>query len=183
MQIIEHARCADEHDTASGLTRAIGQGSCEEGLTGPRVADEERVYALVDEGDVVKRQIAGLGLLATRIEVEIEGVDGVDLGKTGGLDASVDRATHAALLLFVAQTMQDIRDGQVFLRGLSQERRDGSGHAGQSEPAQLLDQQGKHVVVLHDRSWSSTGGFASGGWALGSWDPSPGSRVRSTMRS
>jgi hypothetical protein len=72
MQIVEHARCADEHDTASGLTRAIGQCSGEEGLTGPRGADEERVDALVDEGDVMKRQIAGLGLLATRIEVEIE---------------------------------------------------------------------------------------------------------------
>src|SRR5450432_499445 len=100
--MVEHSWGADEHDAAGGLASAIGQGPGQEGLAGPGLADEEGVDAFVDEGDVMKRQIASLGPFATRIEVEIKAVDGVDLGEVSALDAAVDGASHAALLLFVA---------------------------------------------------------------------------------
>ena len=44
-------------------------------------ADEERVDALVEEGEVVEREVAGAQLLADGIEVEVEAVDGVELGE------------------------------------------------------------------------------------------------------
>jgi len=58
--MVEHSWGADEHDVAGGLASAIGQGPGQEGLAGPGLADEEGVDAFVDEGDVMKGQIASL---------------------------------------------------------------------------------------------------------------------------
>ena len=38
---------------------------------------------LLEEGEVVKREVARAHLLAAGIEVEVEAIDGVDLGEAG----------------------------------------------------------------------------------------------------
>jgi hypothetical protein len=94
------------------------------------VPDEERVDALAQESEVVQRQVPSLELLAARVEVEIETIDSVDLGEAGLRDASLDGAVEAALLLLVAEAVEDLEDGQVFLGRLGEDLADEADHAG-----------------------------------------------------
>ncbi len=79
-------------------------------------ADEERVDALVEEGEVVEREVASAKLLADGIEVEVEGVDGVDLGERGVLDAAVDGALRCGCACSSSQSRWRIVEvGEVVL--------------------------------------------------------------------
>jgi hypothetical protein len=89
-RVSRHARYASER--------------CEKGLSSAREADEERVDAFLQEDEIVKREVARAELLADRVEVEIEAVDGVDLGKPGAAHATLDGGAKPTVLLFVAQT-------------------------------------------------------------------------------
>ena len=120
----------------------------------------------------MESEVAGAELLASRVEVEVEGVDGVDLGEAGVAESPVDGALDAALLLLVAEAVDDVGGRQVFLGRALEDRGDDLGHAGEPEPAELLHEQIKVVaagvavvvLLLHDGSWVEGGG-------------SPGSRV------
>jgi hypothetical protein len=103
VEVVEHARSADEDDAARGLACLVGERSGEEGLSGARHSDEEGVDPLGEEGEVVQGEVAGADLLAPWVEVEVEAVDGVDLWEAGVAEATVDGAAEAALLLLVAE--------------------------------------------------------------------------------
>ena len=62
----------DEDDAPGGLAGLVGERSGEEGLAGAGHADEERVDALGEEGEIVQGEVAGADLLARRVEVEVE---------------------------------------------------------------------------------------------------------------
>ena len=102
----------------------VGEGAGEEGLAGAGRADEERVDALVEEVEVVESEVAGAELLSRRVEVEVEGVDGVDLGEAGIAESAVDGALDAALLLLVAEAVDDVGGREVFLGGALEDRGD-----------------------------------------------------------
>ena len=108
-------------------------------------------------------EVAGAHLFSCDVEVEVERVDGVDLGEVGVADAALDRAAHPALLFLVAEAMHDVEGRQILLGRLREECRYGLGHAGEPEPAQLFDEQLDEVFVLHGVSCPVGG--------------SPGSRV------
>jgi len=101
------------------------------------------VGALGDEVEVVQGEVAGAQALAGWVEIEVEGVDGVDLGKLGVFDPALDRAANAAVLLAVAQAVDDGARSEVVLDGAFDEVFDRGGHAGQTEPAQFLDEECK----------------------------------------
>jgi hypothetical protein len=84
VELVEHLGGGDEHDTAGHLAGFVGQGARKEGLAGTRRADEERVDALLEEGQIVKPEVARAHLLAAGGEIEVEAVNGVDLRRTAG---------------------------------------------------------------------------------------------------
>ena len=81
VEIVEQARSGDEEDAAVCLAGAVGEGAGEEGLAGAGGADEERIDPLIDKGEVVKGEITAADFFASVIEIEVESVDGVDLGE------------------------------------------------------------------------------------------------------
>jgi hypothetical protein len=98
----------------------------------------------------MKGEVPCADLLAAGVEVEVEAVDGVDLREAGLAEAAVDGAAEAALLLLVAEAVDDVEGGEVVLGGEVEQRRDLLGHSGQLEPAQLLNEQVAEVAfVLH----------------------------------
>jgi len=114
----------------------------------------------------MKAQVSSAHLLSLGREVEVEGVDGVNLGEASVSQASFDGALHAALLFLIAETMDDVERGEVVLRGAIEQRGDELGHAGQSQPAHLLDEQVEQVVAFfHEEESPSSDG------------DNPGSRV------
>ena len=66
----------------------------------------------------MQREVAGAELLAAGVEVEVEAVDGVDLGEARVLDAPLDGAADAALLLLVAEAVDDLEGREILLGGL-----------------------------------------------------------------
>src|ERR1700679_1853099 len=117
MEVVEHARSAHEDDAAGGPARLGGERSREEGLAGAWHADEEGVDPLGEEGEVVQGEVAGADLFPAWVEVEVEAVDGVDLREAGLAEAAVDGAAEAALLLLVAESVDDVEGGDVVLGG------------------------------------------------------------------
>src|ERR1700733_13469948 len=76
-EVIEHAGGGGEDDAARGLAHAVGERAGQEGLAGAGGADEQRIDALVEEGELVEREVASAELLADGVELEVEAVDGV----------------------------------------------------------------------------------------------------------
>jgi hypothetical protein len=161
VEVVQHLRRAHEDDAAVRLAGSVGERAGEEGLAGAGQPDEERVHALLDEGEIVECEVAVAELLAHRAEVEVEPVDGVHLGEARVAGAAGDRVAHPARLLLVAEAVDEVETGEVLLRGLGDERPELLGHAGQLQPAELLDDE-VELIVLH-AAWPSGG--------------SPGSRV------
>ena len=64
----------------------------------------------------MEREVARAELLARRIEVEVEGVDGVDLGEARVAKAALDGALDAAPLFLVTEKVDDVGRREVFLR-------------------------------------------------------------------
>jgi hypothetical protein len=56
VEVVEHPGCRDEDDAARSLAGLVGEGASEEGLAGATHADEERVDALGEKGEVVQRE-------------------------------------------------------------------------------------------------------------------------------
>jgi hypothetical protein len=81
-----------------------------------RRADEERVDALVEKVEIVQGEVSRAEFLSRGIEVEVERVDGVDLGEARVAEAAFHGAPDAALLLLIAETMDDVETRQVVLR-------------------------------------------------------------------
>jgi len=78
---------------------------------GPRIAFVKGVWSvdpLVEEVEVVETEVSSAELLSRGIEVEVEGVDGVDLREARVAEAAVDGALDAALLLLVAKAMENV---------------------------------------------------------------------------
>ncbi len=132
----------------SCLARPVRERPGEEGLAGAGDADEERIDALGEKAEVVQREVACAQLLADGVEVEVETVDGIELGELGVLDAAVDGALHPAGAFLVAQAVDDVERGQVVFAGALEELRHELHHAGQAQPAKLLEQQVERVVVI-----------------------------------
>src|SRR4029079_14366738 len=107
-QLVEHAGGAGGDDAASGLARAVGERPGEEGLSSAGDADEERIDARGEKAEGVQREIGGAELFCERGEIEIEAVDGVELGVFCVLDTALDGALHPAGTLLVAQAMNDV---------------------------------------------------------------------------
>jgi hypothetical protein len=158
VQVVDHAGSGHDDDAPSRLASLVGDRASEEGLAGAWGADEEGVDPLFEEGQIVEAEMASAHLLALGGEVEVEGVDGVDLGETSISQAPFDGALHAALLLLVAETMDDVERGEGVVRGAIEERGDELGHTGQSQPPHLLHEQVDQVVValLHDEDSPSS---------------------------
>jgi hypothetical protein len=123
MELVEHLGRGDEHDAASCLTGLEGQRASEEGLAGAGDSDEERVDSLVEEAEVVQREIASANLLSAGIEVEVETVDGIDLGEARVPHAALDGALQAAGLLLVSEAVSNLESGEVFGATSPRERR------------------------------------------------------------
>ena len=94
----------------------------------------------MEESEVVKGEVASAEFFADRIEVEVEGIDGIDFWEAGVADTAFDGATQSVLLFFIAETMQDVDGRQILFGRVLDEFRDDSGHAGKFEPAQFLDE-------------------------------------------
>ena len=128
------------------------------------------LIALVEEVEVVEGEVARAELLARGIEVEVEGVDGVDLGEARVAESALDGALDAALLLLVAESVNDVGRREVLLGGTIENRGDVLRHAGKLEPAQLLHEQVELVVrgiavvalLFHDDSSVGVGGGSPG---------------------
>ena len=120
-EIVEHTGRGGEDDAPGGLAGAIREGPSEEGLAGPGGADEQRVDALVEEREVVECEVASPQLFADWVEVEVEAVDGVELGEFCVLDAAVDGALHATGAFLVTESVEDLEVGQVVVLGLVEE--------------------------------------------------------------
>ena len=124
----------------------------------------------------MKGEVAGAELLPRRVEVEVERVDGIDLGEARVAEAPIDGALDATQLLLIAEAMDDVGGREVLLRRTLEDRGDELRHAGKPEPAELLDQQleivarrrSVVVVLLHGGSSVPSPARAGG---------SPGSRV------
>src|SRR5262249_24511605 len=162
VQVVEHAWSADEDDTTRGLAGLVGERSGEEGLSRAWHADEERVDAFGEEGEVVQGEVASANPLARRVEVEVEAVDGVDLREASCAEAAVDRAAHAAQLLLVAEAVEDVERGEVVLGGEREQRAHLLDHSGQLERAEFLKEQVEEVVVVFHVE-DSPGGSSFGG--------------------
>src|SRR5207249_4115878 len=105
VELVEHLRGGHEDDAFGGLARLVGQGASQERLAGARDANEERVDSLVEEDEVVQGEVTGASLFSVTVEVEVETVDGVDLGKTCIVDAPRDGALDTACFLLVGEAI------------------------------------------------------------------------------
>src|SRR5262245_32852855 len=135
MKVIEHAWGTDEDDSASVLACTVRESARQKRLSRTGVPDEEGIDPLVEKREVVHRQIAGADLLATRVEVEVEAIDSVDLWKGRRLDAPLDGVANAAVLLFVAEAIHHLERRQVVFGGFLEECRESGSHSGQPKPA------------------------------------------------
>jgi len=86
----------------------VSERAGEERLAGARVADEQRVDTLVDEAQVEQAEVAGLELLPEGVEVEVEAVDGIDLGEASISHAAVDGALEATCFFFISEAAGDL---------------------------------------------------------------------------
>jgi hypothetical protein len=114
VQLVEHLRCGDEDDALSRETRPVSKGASEKRLAGARIADEQRIDTLVDEARVEQAEVGGFELLPEGVEVEVEAVDGVDLGEASISHAAVDGALEATTgLLFVGEAAGDLERREI----------------------------------------------------------------------
>ena len=88
----------------------------------------------------MQAEIAGSHLLTTGREVEVERIDGVDLGELGIGDSALDGRARATLPFFVGEAIEDVGGGEIFFRCLREQGFHEGGHAREAQPAQLFDQ-------------------------------------------
>ena len=100
------------------------------------------------------------------VEAEVEGIDSVDLGKAGALDAPLDRALDAAVLLGVAERVDDLERREVLLGGALDQLLEAARHARQSEPAELVE-DGPEIDLFFRCAHTSTSVGASPGSRVG----------------
>lgn len=129
VKLVEHFRSGDDNDALLRLTGCIGESPSQEGLSGTRGADEERVCAPVEKGHVVQCEVSALDALASRRAGKVEGVDSVDFGKVRLVDTARDGAFLSALSLLITELVDNVQCGGVLSRGLCQHVGDGIGHA------------------------------------------------------
>jgi hypothetical protein len=153
VEIVEQARSGEEEDPAVSLAGAVGEGAGEEGLAGAGGTDEERIDPLIDKGEVVKGEITVADLFASGIEIEIESVDGVDLGEASDLDAALDGVAQPARPLLVEETVDHLGGGEILLGGEGKDPGQALDHAGEAEPAQLFAELLDEVLLFHGRSF------------------------------
>src|SRR6186713_1601772 len=92
VQIVEHLRDGHEDDALGLGASLVREGSGKECLASARIADEEWIDALVEKRQVMQCEVARLQLTSHRVEVEVETIDGVDLGEACIADATGDGA-------------------------------------------------------------------------------------------
>jgi hypothetical protein len=90
MQLVEHLGGRDKHNPLGGVAGLEGQGTSEESLSCAGNADEERIDAFLEKREIVEAEIASTHFLAAGREVEVERIDGVDLGELGIGDATLN---------------------------------------------------------------------------------------------
>jgi hypothetical protein len=152
VEVVEHFGCAHQHDASRCLAGTISDGTRKESLARARSADEERVDAAVEKGQVVQPEVASANLLSARVPVEVESVDGVDLGKLGCLDSLQDRTLKTAGFLFIAEAVDEIERDEIAFRGFDVKLCETASHAGQTQPAELLGHDFELVVAIHEQS-------------------------------
>ncbi len=158
MQLAEHAGRGDEDNAPRRETGLVRERTSKERLAGPRRADEERVDAFVEEVEIVKGEVSSAELFARGIEVEVERVDGVDLGESRVAKSSIDGALDSTLFFLVAEAVNDVCRREI-LFGRAFEDREFL-----SKQIELVARSGIAVVALLHGDSSLVGG-------------SPGSRV------
>src|SRR3954467_10027592 len=97
------------------------QRTREEGLSCAGDADKERVNPSLEKREIVEAEIAGSHLLATGREVEVEPVNGVDLGELGIGNSALDGRAGATLSFFVGEAIQDVGGREIFFRCLCEQ--------------------------------------------------------------
>jgi hypothetical protein len=93
-----------------------------------------------------------LSFLRRGVEVEVETVDGVDLGESGITNTPLDGALEAAGLLLVGNSADDVERAEILLSGGFDDIGESTSHSGQTKPAKLFDGEADQVVVLHELS-------------------------------
>ena len=121
VEIVQHADGADEGNTLGRLASAEGQSPSQKGLARTGDPDEERIYATLQKGQVVEREIALTQLLADWIEVEVKAIDSADLRKTGITDSARNRAARTTQALLVSEEVEDLECRQVLTGGAVQD--------------------------------------------------------------
>ena len=138
VKLVEHLGSGDEDDAFGLDAGLVREGTSQEGLAGARGADEDRIHSALEEGEVEEREVATAELAAHRIEVEVEAVDGVDLGEPRVPDASGDGALDSARLLGVGEGADDSENGEVFAAGALEDLGQVLRHPGEAQPAELV---------------------------------------------
>src|SRR5258707_8150960 len=100
----------------------------------------------------MQRQVARSYLFANRVKVEVEAVDRVDLGEASFADATVDGASHSALLFLVAKPMQDVEGRQIVLAGTFEQRGYQARHPRKPQPSELLHEHLEQIVLHRPNS-------------------------------
>jgi hypothetical protein len=108
----------------------------------------------------VQRKVSCAQFLARWVEVEVERIDGIDLGKAGIANAPLDGAAKTTLFFLIGEAVRDVESGEIVFGSKPDERGQYLGHAWQAQPSQLLHEQIDRIVM----------GVGHGG------DPSDGSR-------
>src|SRR5262245_9978827 len=101
VQLVEHLRSGHEDDALGGLAGFVSECASQERFAGAGDSDEKWVDSLLEEDEVVKREVARAGFLSVAVEIEVEAVDCVDLGEASIVDASLDGTFDATGFLFV----------------------------------------------------------------------------------
>ena len=115
VQLAEHALGGDDDDAPGGLRQALyATARARNVLPVPGMPMKSGLTPGVEEREVVQGEVAGPHLLAGWVEVEVEGVDRVDLGEVRVADAPLDGAAQPALLLLVAEAVDDVQRSDRF---------------------------------------------------------------------
>jgi hypothetical protein len=147
-EFVQHARGRHDEDALGRLAGGVRERPCQEGFARARDAEKERVDTFLDEGEIHEREIRSFDLLATRIEVEVEGVDRVDLWKASVTHSPVDRAPNARSLLFVGESVRDIDRGEILLGGELEDLADARRHTWQAQPTEFLNEYVDLIVIV-----------------------------------
>lgn len=100
----------------------------------------------------MQREVASAELAARRVEVEVETIDGIDLGEPGVPNAAIDGALDTARFLRVGKGTNDGERGQGLSLGMVENRGELQRHTRQAEPPKLVGGELEQVVILHDHS-------------------------------